>query len=224
LPQLQGRLSLKTPAPLRIGAPQDGIPWKWSVIPWLAGETADLALPDLQQGETLAGFLNSLHVPAPDDAPRNPYRGVALEQRAGKFAAALGNLAGRSQLVTQQHQTLWRTALAAPIDNPDTWIHGDLHPRNVLVVDGRLDAVIDWGDIARGDRAVDLAAIWTLLPDRESRQRAMSCCRSVSLHTWQRARGWAVLLAVILLDASLGEDSRMAAIAQSTLERLLEGP
>jgi aminoglycoside phosphotransferase (APT) family kinase protein len=224
LAQLQPLLPLKTPAPLRIGAPQDWIPWSWSVIPWLAGEPADLALPDRHQGEPLAAFLNSLHVAAPLEAPRNIYRGVPLRQRARRFAAALDNLSGRSQLVTPQHHALWEAALAAPIDDPDTWIHGDLHPRNVLVVDGRLDAVIDWGDIAQGDRATDLAAIWTLLPDVQSRRRAMAACRSVSSHGWQRARGWALLLAVILLDASLDDDARMVTMAQKILERVLEGP
>jgi aminoglycoside phosphotransferase (APT) family kinase protein len=94
----------------------------------------------------------------------------------------------------------------------------------VLVIDRRLHAVIDWGDVAQGDRATDLAALWTLLPDRESRRRAMNCCRSVSFHAWQRARGWALLLAVILLDASIGADYCMTAIAQRTLQRLLDGP
>jgi aminoglycoside phosphotransferase (APT) family kinase protein len=224
LPQLQRRLTLMTPAPLRVGVPQDWFPWRWSVIPWLPGETADLALPDLYQGEALAAFLTSLHVPAPEDAPRNAYRGVPLLQRAAKFTAALQSLAAESQRVTRRHHVLWEHALAAPLDDPDTWIHGDLHPRNVLVSRGRFDAVIDWGDMARGDRATDLAAIWTLLPDRESRQRAMTCCRAVSSHAWQRARGWALLFAVILLDASIGGDYRMKVIAQRTLERLLDGP
>jgi aminoglycoside phosphotransferase (APT) family kinase protein len=224
LPQLQRRLPLPIPAPVRVGVPQDWYPWNWSVVPWLRGETADLALPNRQQGEALAGFLNSLHMPAPMDAPRNAYRGVPLSQRAAKFAAALENLAAASGLITGRHHALWESALAAPLDDPDTWIHGDLHPRNVLVSDGRIDAVLDWGDIAQGDRATDLAAIWTLLPDRESRRRAMTSSRAVSLHAWQRARGWALLLAVILLDASIGADPRMTAIAQRTLQRLLEGP
>jgi aminoglycoside phosphotransferase (APT) family kinase protein len=224
LPQLQRRLPLQVPAPLRAGVAQDWFPWSWSVIPWLPGETADLALPDLNQGEALAAFLNSLHVPAPKDAPRNAYRGVPLRQRAAKFAAALQNLGAESRRVTPRHHALWESALAAPLDDPDSWIHGDLHPRNVLVIDGRLHAVIDWGDVAQGDRATDLAAIWTLLPGWESRRRAMSCCRTVSFHAWQRARGWALLLAVILLDASIGTDCRMTAIAQKTLERLLDGP
>jgi aminoglycoside phosphotransferase (APT) family kinase protein len=224
LPQLQQRLPLRVPAPLRAGVAQDWFPWNWSVIPWLPGETADLALPNRNQGEALAAFLNSLHVPAPKDAPHNAYRGVPLQQRAAKFAAALQNLGAESHRVTPRHHTLWESALAAPLDDPDTWIHGDLHPRNVLVIDRRLHAVIDWGDVAQGDRATDLAALWTLLPDRESRRRAMNCCRSVSFHAWQRARGWALLLAVILLDASIGADYCMTAIAQRTLQRLLDGP
>jgi aminoglycoside phosphotransferase (APT) family kinase protein len=224
LPQLQRRLPLRVPAPLRVGAPQEWFPWSWSVTPWLSGQTADTAPPDLHQGEALAAFLNCLHVPPPEDAPRNAYRGVPLERRAARFNAALDKLAGSSHVLTRQHEAIWEAALAAPLDERDTWIHGDLHPRNVLVVDGRLDAVIDWGDIARGDRATDLAALWTLLPDTESRQRAMVSCRSVSLDTWARARGWALLLAVILLDAASGKDARMTAIAQNTLDRLLEGP
>jgi aminoglycoside phosphotransferase (APT) family kinase protein len=119
---------------------------------------------------------------------------------------------------------LWQAALAAPMDAPDTWIHGDLHPRNVLVSDGRIIAVIDWGDIAAGDRATDLAGIWMLLPERAAREAAMAQCDSVSPHTWDRARGWALLFAVILLDAGCGGDARMGAIAHRTLERLLTGP
>jgi aminoglycoside phosphotransferase (APT) family kinase protein len=224
LPQLQSRLPLPIPAPVRIGVPQHGYPWHWSVTPWLPGETADLSWPDAHQGEALAAFLNALHVAAPADAPRNAYRGVPLEQRAAKFTTAMQNLAQHPHTITPRHHEIWESALAAPLDDPETWIHGDLHARNVLVVDGRLAAVIDWGDVARGDRATDLAAIWMLLPQRESRQRAMARCREVSLPTWQRARGWALLLAVIVLDASIGVDPRMTAMARRTLERLVDGP
>jgi aminoglycoside phosphotransferase (APT) family kinase protein len=224
LPQLQPLLPLAIPSPRRIGVPEDWFPWHWSIVPWLPGETADVALPDLHQGEVLAAFLNALHVPAPEDAPRNAYRGVPLQQRAARFAAALQNLSAAAHRVSRRHRALWESALAAPFDACDTWIHGDLHPRNVLVIDGRLQAVVDWGDIARGDRATDLAAVWTLLPDRESRERAMASCREVSVPTWQRARGWALLLAVILLEASPRADSHMTVIARRILQRLLEGP
>jgi aminoglycoside phosphotransferase (APT) family kinase protein len=119
---------------------------------------------------------------------------------------------------------LWSDALAAANDTAATWIHGDLHPRNVLTEKGRLTGIIDWGDLARGDRASDLAAIWMLLPQLESRRRAMAACRSVSDATWRRARGWALLLAVTLLSAGLVDDARMVAIAERTINRLWEGP
>jgi aminoglycoside phosphotransferase (APT) family kinase protein len=224
LPTLQRRLPLPIPAPVRLGVPQDWYPWCWSVIPWFEGEPADQAEPNRAQGEALAAFLNALHVAAPAEAPRNPYRGVPLSQRAQKFTACLGSLAGKTAALNTRHMNLWQAALDAPIDAPDTWIHGDLHPRNVLVRDGCIIAVIDWGDIAAGDRAADLAAIWMLLPEPEARRAAMAHCDSVSPHTWDRARGWALLFAVILLDAGCSGDARMGTIARRTLERLLTGP
>lgn len=69
---------------------------------------------------------------------------------------------------------MWRNALAAPMDVEGTWIHGDLHARNVLVQDHRLSAIIDWGDLCAGDCATDLAAIWMWLPNGESRAMAMT--------------------------------------------------
>ncbi len=114
--------------------------------------------------------------------------------------------------------------MAAPIDTAPTWIHGDLHPRNILVDKGCLAGVIDWGDLCGGDRACDLAAVWMLLPQLESRRRAIAACREVSDTTWRRARGWALLFAVILLSAGLVDDARMSAIAERTIARLWEGP
>jgi aminoglycoside phosphotransferase (APT) family kinase protein len=93
----------------------------------------------------------------------------------------------------------------------------------VLTRPGRIVAVIDWGDIAQGDRASDLAGVWMLLPGVDARRRAMAACRLVSDATWRRARGWAVLYGVMLMEAGLADDPRMAAIAAATFERLIEG-
>ena len=115
----------------------------------------------------------------------------------------------------------WETALAAPIDLPRTWFHGDLHGRNVLVRDGRFAAVIDWGDVAGGDPACDLAAVWMLLPQPEARRAAMAAYVA-SDATWARARGWAALMAVMLL--SITDNPRMPAMGRQIVERLEEGP
>ncbi len=229
LPLLQARLPLPVPAPVRLGVPQGWYPWCWSVIPWFDGQAADQASPNREQGAVLAAFFNALHVEAPVDAPRNPYRGVPLLQRATKFQSCLEALTAKTgpadaRPLRARHMQLWQTALDAPIDMPDTWIHGDLHPRNVLVSDGWIVAIIDWGDMSAGDRACDLAAVWLLLPDFGAREAAMSNCAGVSASTWDRARGWALLIAMILLDAGQSGDPRMELIGARTLERLLTGP
>ena len=224
LPHLKDRLPLGIPAPVRVGVAQFRYPWAWSVTPWIEGQTADLSPPASNQGESLAAFFEALHRPAPVDAPSNPFRGVPLSERAATFADRLVQLRDQTGVIDQRVHALWSDALAAPVDTAPTWIHGDLHPRNVLVDNGRLAGVIDWGDLARGDRAADLAAVWLLLPQLESRRRAMAACRSVSEATWRRARGWALLFAVILLSAGLIDDARMVTIAERTLKRLWEGP
>jgi aminoglycoside phosphotransferase (APT) family kinase protein len=224
LPHLKERLPLAIPAPVRNGVAQFQYPWAWSVTPWIEGETADLSPLDANQGELLAGFFEALHREAPADAPHNPYRGVPLSSRADAFADRLARLRGKTELVDGRVQALWSDALAAPDDVDPTWIHGDLHPRNVLVKNGRLIGVVDWGDLARGDCASDLAAVWLLLPHLESRRRAMAACQWVSDATWRRAKGWALLFSVILLSSGLVDDARMVAIAERTIARLWEGP
>jgi aminoglycoside phosphotransferase (APT) family kinase protein len=224
LPHLKERLPLAIPAPVRIGVAQFHYPWAWSVTPWIEGNTADLALPDSKQGGLLGALFEALHQPAPADAPHNPYRSVPLSMRADAFADRLARLRGKTDILDGRVQALWSDALAAEDDTAPTWIHGDLHPRNVLVKRGCLTGVIDWGDLACGDRACDLAAVWLVLPDLESRRRAMAACPEVSDATWRRARGWALLFAVILLSAGLVDDARMVAIAERTIARLWEGP
>jgi len=101
---------------------------------------------------------------------------------------------------------------------------GEENVRNVLVEAGRLAAVLDWDDLSRGDRATDLAAVWTLPDTREARERAVQAYGPASSATWHRARGWAVLLGVTLLDTGLGRDPQQAAAGERTLTRLVSGP
>lgn len=118
----------------------------------------------------------------------------------------------------------WDRALQAPLDVAPTWIHGDLHPLNVLLQGDRLSAVIDWGDLAAGDRATDLACLWMLLPSAGLRQRAIAGYGPISLPTLERARGWAVLFGTLFSATGLTGDERFAVIGERTLRRLVEGP
>ena len=220
LPVVASGLPLPAPIPLRTGKPARGYPHPWSVVPWFEGQPSDLAPPNADQGDVLAAFLRALHQPAPDDAPANRLRGVPLAERAGTFES---QLAASERVVGSlpQLQRLWDAALAAPIDLPRTWFHGDLHGRNVLVREGRLAAVIDWGDMAGGDPACDLAAVWMLLPDDAARRAAMAAYPA-SAASWSRARGWAALMSVMLL--SITDNPRMPAMARQIVQRLEVGP
>lgn len=222
LPELAPSLPLPTPAPVRVGEPGRGYPYRWSVVPWLEGAPSDLAPPEADQGEALAGFLAALHRPAPADAPHNPYRGsIALAERAEAFAQRYAEAQRIHGALDPALRQAWEAGADAPIDAPRTWFHGDLHGRNVLVKAGRLAGVIDWGDMAVGDAACDLAAVWMLLPDREARRRAMAAYRA-SEATWARARGWAALMTVMLL--SIADNPRMPAMGQRMMSWLAAGP
>lgn len=222
LPRLSNRLALPTPAPYRIGTPAHGYSWHWSVLPWLAGRSADQNEPLATQARPFAAFLRSLHVPAPSDAPANPVRGVPLHQRASMVEPRFQRLAEKTNLITPQILDIWQEALAAPLDVPSTWLHGDLHPRNILVEQGVITGIIDWGDITSGDCATDLASIWMLFAESQTRREALEDYGRLSKATLQRARGWAVLFGVMLLDTGLIDHPEHALIGERTLDRVGE--
>jgi aminoglycoside phosphotransferase (APT) family kinase protein len=219
LPELKKRLPLPIPAPIRIGLACASYPWSFSVLPWLPGVTADQSKLLADEGIALAKFLKALHMPAPPTAPHNPYRGVPLWQRAAAVEERMERMDRTTQSVGNAIRSIWKDALAAPIDVDTTWIHGDLHARNVLAHDERLRAIIDWGDLCAGDRATDLASIFMWLPNGESRTMAMTEYGG-STATWQRARGWAVLFGLVLLETGLTDNPPHAAMGARILRNL----
>lgn len=220
LPVVAKDLPLPVPAPVRKGAPGSGYPYVWSVVPWLEGEMAALAPLAASEGEQLAAFLRALHQPAPPDAPHNRFRGVPLGERADAFEDRVRQIeARRGKRLPAHIRAIWDEALAAPIDSPRAWFHGDLHGRNVLTRGGRLAAVIDWGDMAAGDAACDLASVWMLLEGRKAREQALAAYGATT-DAITRARGWAVLMGVMMLAG----DARLSAHGFQTLERLRDGP
>ena len=224
LPIIARHLPISVPAPLRIGTPGEQYPWQWSIVPWLSGQPADLAPLDADQAKPLAHFLRALHIAAPPDAPKNPSRGVPLQQRAAAVDERIHRLAQKTSLVNSTITKVWESALQAPPAELVTWLHGDLHPQNVLVEDGELVAVIDWADIAAGDPATDLGSIWMLLPTVAARETAISEYGNVSPATWSRALGWAINLGTLLLETGLVDNPRHAEIGELALQRIVEGP
>jgi aminoglycoside phosphotransferase (APT) family kinase protein len=219
LPKLAPRLPIRIPVTLRIGRPGGAYPWPWSVRQWIEGETAVSAVPleDPEVGRSLGAFLRALHVPAPADAPTNRTRAMPLAARTPemlKYIDAVGDLVDAGKILGT-----WERAIdVPPWPGPDVWVHGDLHPANVILSHGRLAAVIDFGDLTAGDPAMDLAAAWMLLaPEARTvfRRSAASLLCPIDNDTWSRARGWALAmnLAWLSMSANDAETTAMTRMA-----------
>jgi aminoglycoside phosphotransferase (APT) family kinase protein len=215
-------LPLAVPVPVHVGEPGDGYPWSWTIVPWLEGRSAleePPALP-IDAADSLGLFVRELHRPARPGAPENPYRGIPLADRTTRLAEGLDALGpdpgGPGGPTRAAIEEAWAHGLAAaPHAGPPVWAHGDLHPGNVLVHDGRVHAVIDFGDLTAGDPAVDLAVAWMLFEGR-SRERFRAAAGRPDDDTWARSRAWAVALSVAYL-ASSADDPGLAGLGRRTL-------
>ncbi|MEU8825345.1 aminoglycoside phosphotransferase family protein [Streptomyces sp. NPDC048636] len=201
LPALASRLPLPVPTPLRIGEPSARFPRPWTIATWVPGEPADRApLSHDSAADTLAGFLTALHVKAPADAPVSQDRGVPLKTLSDAFEKGLAEVAsGGDAAELRCVRDVWDEAVAAPDgEGPPVWLHGDLHPANVVTSEGTLTGVIDFGDMCAGDPAVDLAAAWVLLPAGAA-ARFFDVYADADEAMIRRARGWAAAKSLFLI-------------------------
>ena len=227
LPVLAPRLPLPVPVPVRVGgpAPDEGYPWPWSVVEFLPGRAASSGAPfdPAVAAADLGGFFGALHAAAPSDAPANPFRGVPLASRAAGFAENLATLDG--QVDRAAVLAGWAAALAVPPwSGAPVWLHGDPHPANILIKDGRVSGVIDFGDITAGDPASDLSLAWMLLPaashDAFRAAYAAAGHGVISAATWARGQGWALNLAIVFLAWS-ADNPQLCQVGQRTLAAVL---
>jgi aminoglycoside phosphotransferase (APT) family kinase protein len=225
LPLLAPRLPLAIPVPVRTGQPDLGYPWPWSIVPFLPGRPAAFDRPadPAAAATSLGAFLAALHRPAAADAPVNPYRGVPLATRDEAFRQRLETLGGVVDAAAVGQ--VWAAAVAAPPwGEPPVWVHGDLHPANILVHNGQVSAVLDFGDITSGDPAADLSVAWMMLPAACHGHFAAAyeagLGRPVRPADRARARGWAVFLSIAYL-ANSADNPLMAGIGTATLAAAL---
>ena len=197
LPCLAPGLPLPVPVPVRAGEPSARFPQPWTVARWVDGEPADhTPISSPKAAGTLAGFLRALHRAAPGEAPANPDRGVPLATLRPDFEWF--PVVASTDVAAGVRRT-WEQAVAADAwQGAPVWIHGDLHPANVVVTGGTLSGVIDFGEMCAGDPATDLAAAWLLLPAGTA-ARFFDAYASADDAAIQRARGWAVLRALGLI-------------------------
>jgi aminoglycoside phosphotransferase (APT) family kinase protein len=227
LPVVAPRLPLPVPCPSRTGLPGLGFPYSWSLVPYLPGAPAVSAagrwapLDLAAVAAAVGGFLRAMHVAAPPEAPENPFRGVPLIQREETFEANLALLRATMTPETEVAvRRAWADALAVPAyGGPPLWLHGDLHPANILVRDGQVSGIIDFGDITAGDPASDLSVAWMLLPPGP-REELRAAYGGVAGDLWRRARGWALVLGVVFLAHS-ADNPQIQGIGRRTLAAVL---
>lgn len=202
LPLLAPRLPLPIPVPVRSGAPSERFPKMWTVMTWVPGVPLDQTSITRSEhaADTLAAFLRALHVAAPADAPADTIRGGHPSDLTNGFddffASVDGDTIGPDAAAVR---AVWEDAVAAPgWTGSPVWAHGDLHPANVVVADGTLAGVVDFGDLFAGDPAVDLAAAWILLP-MGAAARFFTVYAMADDATVRRARGMAVLKSMFLM-------------------------
>jgi aminoglycoside phosphotransferase (APT) family kinase protein len=206
LPVLAPHLPLEIPDSIALGAPGAGYPWPWSVRRWIPGSTGSTAeVFDLARTATrLAGFLTALEsVDTKDGPPAGEHsfsRGGPLSSYDDEVRAAARELDGvRGRAVIR----LWNTAVTTEWRHPPVWVHGDMTASNLLVREGELEAVIDFGAMSVGDPSCDLVIAWTLF-EGASRRVFMAELPSDE-ETWLRARGWLLWKALVTMATASDE-------------------
>jgi aminoglycoside phosphotransferase (APT) family kinase protein len=216
LPYLAASLPLRIPVPLVVGAPTNDYPFPWAVYQWINGDTASTESHlDLSRFATdLAQFLVALeHIPingGPRAGPHSFFRGGPLSVYDSETRQCLEEL--RSEIDTVGSTALWEKALASHTNGPDVWVHGDISVGNLLVVDGKLSAVIDFGSCAIGDPACDLVIAWTFLTGQS--REAFRSTVTADEATWARARGWALWKALLKVSNEVTRNIGNSLVAQ----------
>jgi aminoglycoside phosphotransferase (APT) family kinase protein len=215
LPLLAKHLPLPIPQPVAMGRPGEGFPRPWSVYRWIAGEPASeskIADP-VGFAAALAGFLTALQAIGTSGGPpageHNFFRGGPLTLYDEQTRHLIRLTA--DDIDAQAATSVWDTALASTWERAPVWLHGDMTASNLLVADGALHAVIDFGGTAVGDPACDLVMEWTFFTG----DSAAAFRRGLNLDeaTWARSRGWALWKALIGIsnDMESGGDADASA-------------
>jgi aminoglycoside phosphotransferase (APT) family kinase protein len=199
LPRLAPHLPLTIPVPIALGQPSRGYPYRWSIMRWLDGMSAnDVEVPDkLPIAVQLASFLRALHAAPVQNGPQpgahNFHRGGDLKIYQDDVARCLHTL--KARIDTGQVKAIWDTAISTSWRHAPVWLHGDVAPGNFLITDNKLSAVIDFGGCGIGDPACDLTIARTYFDGIA--QAEFIRLMGYDADTWARAKGWAVWKALL---------------------------
>ncbi len=194
-------LPLSVPSPVALGVPGSGYPYPWSVRNWLPGDTVEQT-PDLDRrrlARDLGAFLSTLRGLPSDQGPaagrHSHFRGCHPSVYSDQVDRALRDLA--TEVDVDRCREIWLTATTSVWRAEPVWYHGDLAVGNVLVEEGRLSAIIDFGACGVGDPACDLVMAWTYFSDEE--RTVFREAVGLGSEVWRRARGWALWKALVTM-------------------------
>jgi aminoglycoside phosphotransferase (APT) family kinase protein len=207
------------PVPLAKGTPGEGYPWPWSVYQWLEGENPTIEhISEFGSLATeIAQFVTALHSINLTGGPAAT-RGVPLKMRDDPTRSAIKEL--EEIIDTNAVTTVWDAALQIPVwSELPAWVHGDLSPGNLLCINHKLSAVIDFGGLGMGDPACDLIVAWNLLP--ANMRNTFHAALKVDDDTWMRGRGWALSVALIQLPYYLKTSPVIVSNAQHVIHEIL---
>lgn len=221
LPWLAERLPFAVPEPVAVGRPGEGFPHPWAVYRWLPGETATSAAPGGEPlADDLAALVEAVRALEPAGAPRAGDR-WSLRPIDPHLRTRIPDLA-TDGVDVDRATAVWDAAVAAPAyAGPPTWVHGDLLAANLLVADGRLVGVLDWGITGTGDPATDLVAAWAAL-DPTGRRRFRAAL-AVEDATWARAQGWVLRAPILGIPYYRDTNPGFAAMSRRALDQVLWG-
>jgi aminoglycoside phosphotransferase (APT) family kinase protein len=223
LPMLSPHLPFFIPTPLAMGKPDDDYPWKWSIYSYLPGESAASSpITDLCGfAESLAQFLTALqHIDTEDGpvaGPHSFYRGGSLMTYDAETRRAITCL--REKIDANTATEIWEIALATAWNKSPVWVHGDVSVGNLLIHNGHLSGVIDFGQLAVGDPACDLAIAWTLFKghSREAFRKSLV----LDPGTWMRGRAWALWKALIVAGGFTNPNNVEAKQSFQTIDEII---
>jgi aminoglycoside phosphotransferase (APT) family kinase protein len=224
MPVIAPHLSLDVPEVVATGEPGVGYPFPWAVVRWLDGEDALIGQIDSMReaARTLGHFVAQMQSIDTTDAPlpgsEGFVRGQSIALRDPDVRAALAQSDGLVDVARVAE--IWDDALAAPDwDGAPVWLHADLIRSNLLVRDGRLAGVLDFGAMATGDPAYDATPAWFLLD--VANRREFRHIVGADEATWRRARGLAVSQSIIALPYYLHTNPSMVATARRGIAEVL---
>lgn len=220
LPRLAPHLPISIPKPVGLGRPAERYPFVWSIYEWLDGE---VALPNRvvdSEGfaRDLAGFIDALQKVDPTGAPRSG-RGTDLGSRDTATRTAIAALKG--EIDSRKASRLWEESLRTQAwHGAPVWVHGDLLPNNILMIGQHIAGIIDFGDAGLSDPARDLVAAWSVMsrPGRDIFRSELPFDEA----TWQRGRGWAFTIGVVIVPYYTVTNPALAAVGRQIVDEVLD--